>query len=240
MTPSIPRDPELAPSTAPDPLSREPLVYVTGNLEHFSFIDALRGLAFLLVIACHTADLAGVHEGTLLGAIITLGRAGVQLFYVISAFTLIHSIHSRRRSEARPTLNFFIRRFFRIAPLFWTMIFFYSWFDARRYFLLQAWAPGGIHWQHVLMTIFMVHAWYPTTINSVVPGGWSVGVEMSFYLLVPFLVAHLRNWMHAAWAIVGSLLLSACLIVIVEKYFFCMERGPCFLLIGPMRWPPAF
>ena len=44
------------------------------------------------------------------------GQRGVQMFFLVSAFTLTLS-HYNRRQERRPTLNYAIRRFFRIAPM---------------------------------------------------------------------------------------------------------------------------
>ena len=49
------------------------------------------------------------------------GQRGVQLFYMISAFTLYLSLDGRR-TEQHPWTNYFLRRFFRIAPLFYLVI----------------------------------------------------------------------------------------------------------------------
>ena len=94
-------------------------------------------------------------------------------------------MNQRSRAERRPTLNYFLRRLFRIAPLFWLAVLFYLWWYGTG---PQYWAPRGIGWPAVLATIGFAHGWSPTTINSVVPGGWSIAVEMNFYLLVPVLV----------------------------------------------------
>ena len=47
---------------------------------------------------------------------------GVELFFVVSALTLCLSSAARSNREALPTLNFYIRRFFRIAPMFYIAI----------------------------------------------------------------------------------------------------------------------
>ena len=52
----------------------------------------------------------------------TSGRYGVQLFFVASALTLMLSWHARSDGA----LPFYIRRVFRIAPMFWLAIPFYS------------------------------------------------------------------------------------------------------------------
>ena len=39
----------------------------------------------------------------------------------------------------------------------------------------------------MILTALFLHGWHPETINSVVPGGWSIAAETSFYLLLPLL-----------------------------------------------------
>jgi peptidoglycan/LPS O-acetylase OafA/YrhL len=55
----------------------------------------------------------------------------------MSAFTLALSLHSR---AGEPLRNFFIRRFFRIAPLYYTALAYYLWQDGLgpRYWLGEA------------------------------------------------------------------------------------------------------
>jgi peptidoglycan/LPS O-acetylase OafA/YrhL len=59
---------------------------------------------------------------------------------------------------------------------------------SKRYF-----APYGLQWWYPLLTLGFLNGWHPETINSVVPGGWSIVVEMTFYLLVPFLFVRLKD-----------------------------------------------
>jgi peptidoglycan/LPS O-acetylase OafA/YrhL len=128
------------------------------------------------------------------------GAYGVHLFFVASAFTLFWSQHRRTRAERRPTLNYFLRRFFRIAPLFWLAIPFFLWWNGAG---PQYWAPHGLGWLDVLLTACFAHGWNPTTINSVVPGGWSIAVEANFYLLVPALFKRLTNLRRCLWFFIG-------------------------------------
>ena len=157
--------------------------------KHFDYIDALRGVAFLIVLLYHCL---GAVQGLPMGfaAVVNKGNYGVQLFYVASAFTLFLSLDQRSKLDRRPVLFFFIRRFFRIAPMFWAAIIFYVliWGLGPR-----GAAPYGIGVWHILSTFFFLHGWHPTTINSVVPGGWSIAVEMVFYALVPLFFFHART-----------------------------------------------
>lgn len=166
---------------------------------HFGFVDSLRGIAVLGVLLVHTGQrVAGLPAPV--DAATNFGAYGVHLFFVASAFTLFTSLNQRSRSEGRPTLNYFLRRFFRIAPLFWLAVLFYVWWYGTG---PQYWAPHGIGWRDVLATVCFAHGWSPTTINSVVPGGWSIAVEMNFYLLVPSLFRWLTSLRRCVWFFVA-------------------------------------
>jgi len=87
------------------------------------FLDALRGLAAIWVVVVHVAMLPSprLQVAPFLDLFVVNGTMGVDLFFVVSAFSLCLSmpVHDR---EVRPMLGFALRRFFRIAPLFYLMI----------------------------------------------------------------------------------------------------------------------
>ena len=166
------------------------------------------------------------------------GAHGVQLFFVASAFTLFASLHRRARAEAHPTLNFFLRRVFRIAPPFWLAILFYLWWKGTG---PQYWAPHGISWRDVAATAAFAHGWTPTTINSVVPGGWSIAVEMSFYLLVPALFTRLTSLRRCVWFFVACVIGQAVLNAAMRPVFWGMLADDEKYLAGLMHnlWLPT-
>lgn len=87
------------------------------TVARYGFIDALRGFAFLGVLVHHVVPrVDGLPR--VVKQIAAAGGEGVQLFFVVSALTLFLSFDSRRGTQARPLTAFFLRRFFRIAPLF--------------------------------------------------------------------------------------------------------------------------
>ena len=84
------------------------------------FIDSIRGVAILMVILVHTAQrISGL--GVLASTITMYGQMGVQLFFIASAYTLCLS-SQRRANETLPYIKFGIRRFFRIAPAYYSGI----------------------------------------------------------------------------------------------------------------------
>ena len=88
------------------------------------YVDTMRGWAILMVIACHQA-LPFRHLFLPIQLLAAYGQTGVFLFFVTSSFTLCNSA-IERQNESNPTRNFFIRRFFRIAPLYYLGILLYS------------------------------------------------------------------------------------------------------------------
>ncbi len=90
-----------------------------------------------------------------------------------------------QRTEANPTRKFYIRRFLRIAPLFWLAIPLYLAVNGTG---PSTNAPNGIGPLQVILTATFLHGFWPDSVNSVVPGDWSIAAEMTFYLLFPFLI----------------------------------------------------
>jgi exopolysaccharide production protein ExoZ len=146
-------------------------------------LDFLRGAAILGVIAFHVFGLFHANNGAI-RLISEQGFFGVQLFFIVSALTMC-LMWERRAGEHRPAAKFYVRRFFRIAPPFWLAAIFYTLIDHG---VALEWAPDGLGLRQFVTTATFVHTFWPDTINSVVPGGWSIGVEMLFYLFFPMIV----------------------------------------------------
>ncbi|HLJ00972.1 MAG TPA: acyltransferase [Bradyrhizobium sp.] len=157
-------------------------------VRRFSYIDALRGYAILLVIAVHTSQLFSDLPGPL-ATILNQGARGVQLFFVTSAFTLSLSWVARHETAA----DFFMRRLFRIAPMFWIAIIFFLWLNGVG---PSTYAPEGLGLRQIVLNVLLAHGFWPDTMSSVVPGGWSVADEVIFYLLFPLMVPPL---LKASW-----------------------------------------
>jgi len=186
-----------------------------GEMERLAFVDALRGWAILAVLAVHTTMFTTSALPPHFGSVVAQGPRGVQLFYVVSAFTLFLSLARRKEREQRPIRNFFIRRFFRIAPMFYVALVLFLKRDGLgpRYWLGDA---PGLSAGNTLANVFFVNGWSPYTINSIVPIGWSVAIEMMFYLTLPFLFRMVKDLRAALWltlgALIGSVLLNQIMI----------------------------
>ena len=155
-------------------------------MKRISSLDTLRGIALLMVIALHCEQSISTIDPikrlvNMSGLIASYGDLGVPLFFIVSGYTMMLTFGDRARKEV--VYAFYIRRFFRIAPLFWLAGACYL---IKTGLVPSVWAPNGIRWQEILLTFSFLHWLTPQAFNSVVPGGWSIAVEMQFYLIFPF------------------------------------------------------
>ncbi len=180
------------------------------------YIDSLRGLAILSVLLVHCGQHGSQLSPSVLQLIVNNGLHGVQLFFVASAFTLFLSMSKRSKEESNAKSNFFIRRFFRIAPLYYLGIIYYLIQNGR--------GPrpelGDVlyvsNW-NIISNFFFVHGFNPYWINAVVPGGWSITVEVLFYCFVPFIFKKVRNLNQALNLFIISIILNFVLSMVLRS-----------------------
>lgn len=193
--------------------SSEPNVDKQDNLVA---IDALRGYAILLVIAVHSIG----HNKDLVWPVVrplTLGFYGVQLFFLASALTLLMSWHRSCDEFGVRSAKFLIRRFFRIAPLYYLAIVIY-WFAYQE-------GPDNFRFDLLLASMLFYNAWSPYLLPTVsgwtpVPGGWSISVEFCFYFMFPLLATLITTLGRSvAFFIVG-------LVVMLIASNFGMQNYP--------------
>ncbi|HEY2980149.1 MAG TPA: acyltransferase family protein, partial [Anaerolineales bacterium] len=136
------------------------------------FIAALRGYAALYVFLFHLVYYPGLPLPVWTGNFIRAGGTGVTLFFMISAFTLSLSMRGHI-DQPGAFKSFYIRRYFRIAPLF------YTW-------LAATWVIGllghdwNYSWKDVLLNVFFGFNFVPGKDEGIVWISWTLGVEMAF------------------------------------------------------------
>lgn len=182
-----------------------------GSRPHLGGIESLRAYAALAVIVFHIIHLAQFDPPESLMALKWhLGR-GVPLFFAVSAFSLAYGYFGRL-SDGAQQREFYLRRVFRIAPLFYLATLFQL---ALNY--PSMWALHNP--VDMLLNLTFLFGLSPNHVEGIALASWSIGVEMLFYAVLPlvlFLVRDLRS------AIVFTLVSSAAAVV----YFVALSGMP--------------
>ena len=154
-----------------------------GKNMKLNYIDSIRGIAILMVIMVHAAQ-PFQNLNPMIKSLSYYGQLGVQLFFIASAYTLCLS-SDNRHGESNAKLKYGIRRYFRIAPLYYFAIILYG---CLAYFTHYMDFKANYTVYNVLANVFFLHGFSPGANNNIVPGGWSIGTEMIFYAIFPFLL----------------------------------------------------
>lgn len=193
-------------------------------MKRLAFIDSLRGFAILAVIINHSWLFINADLGKI-GLIAGSGHYGVQLFFVISAFTIFYTLDRYSKIESNPVRNFFIRRFIRIFPLYWFGILIYTIVYGLG---SRGWLPGPELW-HYPFHILLINLLHPETLSSVVPGGWSISCEILFYLTVPIWFKYIKSIkvaiLFCIFTIISGPLMVTTLKHILSSYFVGIDRN---------------
>lgn len=155
--------------------------------QKLDFIDALRGLAALMVIVCHVAYIPtpGLSASPWVLRFASAGKSGVLLFFMISAYTLCYSYYRRGdRLSPMQIRHFYLRRIFRIFPLYLLAVLI-AWI---RDLLLSGYARPLPQTLLGAASIFN-----PNDYQGLVWASWTLGVELFFYLLFPFVILICSN-----------------------------------------------
>jgi peptidoglycan/LPS O-acetylase OafA/YrhL len=173
------------------------------TLHRLDFVDSIRGLAALYVVTFHLVYIPNpsLRLPFWVRSFITNGDTGVTLFFIVSAFTLAYSMN-QRGGEPRSTLRFYVRRFFRIVPLFYFWIFLTSIRDFVSFRVTHS-------IQDILLSVFFVFNFIPGKSTGIVWASWTLGIEMIFYLLFPLIYKYINNFWKSVGFIFITMLISS-------------------------------
>ena len=147
----------------------------------------LRAIAALMIVLFHLVSLpTNVRVPEVFSVIKTHFGQGVPLFFVLSGFSLMYST-SRYVGRDGWIQIYLIKKFFRIAPLFYAMIAFFTVYNIFVWDLKPTSAP-------IIINMLFVHNLVPGYHESLVWAGWTLGVEMVFYALFPILLITVTNF----------------------------------------------
>jgi len=180
-------------------------------------MDGLRGIAILLVVACHGAKYTmDLHQGWTYHAL-EEGAHGVDLFFVISGFCLAYPILRRRFDTDAVNfdiLRFYCRRVIRIVPAYWVA------FLALLVVSLVVVARGfELPWPAVKLPPTFSNGvgqlFFLNSATNLCGSFWTLAVEFRWYLVFPIIL-----WLYIRWPWTIYALMAATLVV----YHFLLSQ----------------
>ena len=160
------------------PVAAATPITASGRLHN---LDYLRGLAAFGIMIYHYMTWAydRFPADSFLGRV---GIYGVSVFYILSGLTLFYVYHSKFESFAQASIDFVIKRCFRIFPLLWLTILFTL--------ILHRSIHGVVPLLLNVTGLFGFVDWN----RYIATGSWSIGNELVFYaLFLPYIFMLRRN-----------------------------------------------
>lgn len=176
-------------------------------------LDGLRGLAIVLVFACHASWWGRESPSIsapphLLDLIMGAGWMGVDLFFVLSGF-LITGILLATTDSPTYFRNFFARRFLRIFPIYYLFIF--CMFIPYHVQFGRAGLASLLFFYYNLYAVYVGHGL--PDVNSL----WSLAVEEQFYLAWPFFVLFLSRKALVRLILAGTVIALILRLVVLSQ-----------------------
>ncbi|MFI5896235.1 acyltransferase family protein [Actinoplanes sp. NPDC051513] len=144
-------------------------------------LTGLRAIAAIAVVVSHVGVPKSLPEHV--AKIAHWGYIGVPLFFMLSGVVLAYNYPELHPRNGRRTIKFYVARIARVMPLYWVMIAYcfglywsvnhkqYPWALVQNVLAVQTWSPD----------LLVAQSYYNGP-------GWSIGAELFFYALFPFLI----------------------------------------------------
>jgi peptidoglycan/LPS O-acetylase OafA/YrhL len=184
------------------------MVHSKSQATHLGFLDGVRGIAALWVVLAHCMIWGWPHDSPLPNPLYA-----VDIFMVLSGYLMVYQANVGKRVQDQKAMgfakHFYIRRFFRIAPLYYLVLIFVIFFGAgyksglanlqaalpERWIGADTYLPKNIHYTltNLLMHFSLLFGIFPRFGSSMLLPDWSIGLEIQFYAIFPACLWLLRR-----------------------------------------------
>lgn len=200
------------------------------------FVTAIRALAATMVVIVHAgafSDLGIVGQN-----ITKAGQYGVQIFFVISGFSIATTL-----TGTVDYRNYLVRRLFRIVPLYWLMILATASITFNGWLSPNYWSQyfgTEIDAYNVLMHLSFLSCFDHRIGTTIIGVEWTIPVEVFWYLVLPFVIQLMTKYRKPALFLLGSVAIMGFTQFLARFWisdnpslfakWFPTSHGPYFLL----------
>jgi len=184
------------------------------------------------------------HVGPLQGLVLGDGRLAVQVFFMISGFYMALVWTEKYSKLSSPIRTFYISRALRIYPLYFLVLIVMLLLISMGFFekteLHLSGAVDELGWAETIWVYFTqitligmetsLFIDFPSNKYMVIPVAWTLGLELTFYLLVPFLL-------HRKIILISVLILSLSMRVLAY-YLYEMGGFESYQILWSYRFFP--
>ena len=166
---------------APPSQSRFPLCVILPKRTKFELILRIEQLTFTRFIAAisivvfHYGNNCYLFNNEYISFIFEQANIGVSYFFILSGFVMIIAYGNREKVNF---IEYIKNRLARIYPVYLLAIF----------LILGVSLFQNINKSDLLLNLFMIQSWIPQKALTINYPGWSLSVEMFFYISFPFLM----------------------------------------------------
>jgi len=191
-------------------------MFTTKEKVYFPNLNGVRFVAALGVIAHHIEQakniygLDNIYTNSFVGGV--FGKLGIIMFFVLSGFLITYLLLKEKEKTGTISVrNFYIRRIFRIWPLYYLIIFLGIFVLPHFNFFYIPYLSDHVNdfWG---LKLFVFLFFLPNVADMLFRSApapfinqtWSVGVEEQFYLLWPWIVKYSKNILKVLLIIIGT------------------------------------
>jgi peptidoglycan/LPS O-acetylase OafA/YrhL len=207
---------------------------------HLDVLDGVRALAAFSVVATHVGFQTGRAVNGFFAPFLARLDFGVTLFFLLSGFLLYRpfveaAIDLRPKPETKP---FLLRRFARIFPAYWVLLVLTM--------LIRPWEHStGLSVQKTTWTDWieyatLTHIYFGDNPHQALTHIWSLVVELSFYLVLPFIAGFALRGRRPRRIMRRQTIVLGVLAAVGPAYGVIVHQIPSLQNRLALQWLPAY
>jgi peptidoglycan/LPS O-acetylase OafA/YrhL len=178
---------------------------------HLPGLDLLRAAAIAMVLLFHYSAFFAHPDG--MPEWVSFGWTGVDLFFVLSGYLISSQLLAAQARGGISLKSYFIKRSFRILPLYWLTL--------LAYLLMPSWREReslAPLWKYLTFT---QNLYFDAARNGTFSHAWSLCIEEQFYLVLPLILL----WLGRRLTLRGTLLgVAGCMVLGFGIRWFSWEH----------------